>query len=269
MRQASRQAYDMTYDCCSVLKHVHNNRKSCRGPVVSRCRMRQTSYRVNRPLGWQPTEKQYWSHVYAPVNPDKGGMYRKRCYVPRGYSEEIRGLLCRIRRYGSSAKEQSDFFPRISGSPSKNKFLQRSNVTLIYITGSVKITEKELVEQVISVVSGTLQILTFLSVASNARNARSNAERNGEAESCWSRVNNCRAFSVTSNARNTRSNAERNDEAKSCRSRVNNCQEPSKDRIIKIYTPNKTLDSDWTRVEHFSDPILLCTVPKWKQNGRQ
>ena len=153
------------------------------------------------------------------------------------------------------------FFPRISGSPSKNKFLQRSNVTLIYITGSVKITEKELVEQVISVGSGTLQILTFLSVASNARNARSNAERNGEAESCWSRVNNCQALSVTSNARNTRSNAERNDEAKSCRSRVNNCQEPSKDRIIKIYTPNKTLDSDWTRVEHFSDPILLCTVP--------
>ena len=50
----------MTYDCRSVLKHVlkcydifsdlHNNRKSCRGPVVSRCRMRQKSYRVNRPL---------------------------------------------------------------------------------------------------------------------------------------------------------------------------------------------------------------------------
>ena len=47
-----RQAYDMTYDCRSVLKHVlkcydifsdvHNNRKSCRGPVVSRCRMRQS-----------------------------------------------------------------------------------------------------------------------------------------------------------------------------------------------------------------------------------
>ena len=49
---SSRQAYDMTYDCPSVLKHVlkcydifsdvHNNRKSCRGPVVSRCRMRQS-----------------------------------------------------------------------------------------------------------------------------------------------------------------------------------------------------------------------------------
>ena len=49
---SSRQAYDMTYDCRSVLKHVlkcydifsdvHNNRKSCRGPVVSRCRMRQS-----------------------------------------------------------------------------------------------------------------------------------------------------------------------------------------------------------------------------------
>ena len=48
---SSRQAYDITYDCRSVLKHVlkcydifpdlHNNRKSCRGPVVSRCRMRQ------------------------------------------------------------------------------------------------------------------------------------------------------------------------------------------------------------------------------------
>ena len=47
-----RQAYDMTYDCRSVLKHVlkcydifsdvHNNCKSCRGPVVSRCRMRQS-----------------------------------------------------------------------------------------------------------------------------------------------------------------------------------------------------------------------------------
>ena len=47
-----RQAHDMTYDCRSVLKHVlkcydtlsdvHNNRKSCRGPVVSRCRMRQS-----------------------------------------------------------------------------------------------------------------------------------------------------------------------------------------------------------------------------------
>ena len=46
-----RQAYDMTYDCRSVLKHVlkcydifsdvHNNRKSRSGPVVSRCRMRQ------------------------------------------------------------------------------------------------------------------------------------------------------------------------------------------------------------------------------------
>ena len=58
---SSRQAYDMTYDCRSVLKHVlkcydifsdvHNNRKSCRGPVVSRCRMRQKSYRVNRPEG--------------------------------------------------------------------------------------------------------------------------------------------------------------------------------------------------------------------------
>ena len=49
---SSRQAYDMTYDCRSVLKHVlkcydifsdvHNNRKSFRGPVVSRCRMRQS-----------------------------------------------------------------------------------------------------------------------------------------------------------------------------------------------------------------------------------
>ena len=49
---SSRQAYDMTYDCRSVLKHVlkrydifsdvHNNCKSCRGPVVSRCRMRQS-----------------------------------------------------------------------------------------------------------------------------------------------------------------------------------------------------------------------------------
>ena len=49
---SSRQAYDMTYDCRSVLKHVlkcydifsdvHNNRKSCRGPVVSRCRMQQS-----------------------------------------------------------------------------------------------------------------------------------------------------------------------------------------------------------------------------------
>ena len=45
----------MTYDCRSVLKHVlkccdifsdvHNNRKSCRGPVVSRCRMRQSRTR--------------------------------------------------------------------------------------------------------------------------------------------------------------------------------------------------------------------------------
>ena len=43
---SSRQAYDMTYDCRSVLKHVlkcydifsavHNNSKSCRGPVISR-----------------------------------------------------------------------------------------------------------------------------------------------------------------------------------------------------------------------------------------
>ena len=42
----------MTYDCRSALKHVlkcddilsdvHNNRKSCRGAVVSRCRMRQS-----------------------------------------------------------------------------------------------------------------------------------------------------------------------------------------------------------------------------------
>ena len=50
--RSSRQAYDMTYDCRSVLKHVlkcydifsdvHNNRKSCRGPVISRCRMRQS-----------------------------------------------------------------------------------------------------------------------------------------------------------------------------------------------------------------------------------
>ena len=57
---SSRQAYGMTYDCRSVLKRVlkcydvfsdvHNDRKSCRGPVVSRCRMRQKSYRVNRPL---------------------------------------------------------------------------------------------------------------------------------------------------------------------------------------------------------------------------
>ena len=57
---SSRQAYDMIYDCRSVLKHVLkcfdifpdvlNNCKSCRGPVVSRCRMRQKSYRVNRPL---------------------------------------------------------------------------------------------------------------------------------------------------------------------------------------------------------------------------
>ena len=49
---SSRQAYDMTYDCRSILKHVlkfydifsdvHNNRNSCRGPVVSRCRMRQS-----------------------------------------------------------------------------------------------------------------------------------------------------------------------------------------------------------------------------------
>ena len=49
---SSRQTYEMTYDCRSVLKHVlkcydifsdvHNNRKSCRGPVVSRCRMRQS-----------------------------------------------------------------------------------------------------------------------------------------------------------------------------------------------------------------------------------
>ena len=49
---SSRQAYNITYDCRSVLKHVlkcydifsdvHNNRKSCRGPVVSRCRMRQS-----------------------------------------------------------------------------------------------------------------------------------------------------------------------------------------------------------------------------------
>ena len=48
----SRQAYDMTYDCRSLLKRVlncydifsdvHNNRKSCRGPVVSCCRMRQS-----------------------------------------------------------------------------------------------------------------------------------------------------------------------------------------------------------------------------------
>ena len=51
----------MTYDCRSVLKHVlkcydifpdvHNNREQCRGPVESSCRMRQKSYRVNRPLG--------------------------------------------------------------------------------------------------------------------------------------------------------------------------------------------------------------------------
>ena len=49
---SSRLAYDMTYDCRSVLKHflkcydifsdIYNNRKSCRGPVVSRCRMRQS-----------------------------------------------------------------------------------------------------------------------------------------------------------------------------------------------------------------------------------
>ena len=40
MRQAheDRQAYDMTYD---IFSDVHNNLKSCRGPVVSRCRMRQ------------------------------------------------------------------------------------------------------------------------------------------------------------------------------------------------------------------------------------
>ena len=53
---SSRQAYDMTYDCRSFLKRVlksydifsdvHNNRKSCRGHVVSR--MGQKSYRVNR-----------------------------------------------------------------------------------------------------------------------------------------------------------------------------------------------------------------------------
>ena len=63
---SSRQAYDMTYDCRRVLKHVlkcydifadvHNNRKSCRGPDVSRCRMRQKSYRVNRPLSSLLTE---------------------------------------------------------------------------------------------------------------------------------------------------------------------------------------------------------------------
>ena len=49
---SSRQAYDMTYDCRSVLKHVlkcydifsdvHNNSKSCRALVVSRCCMRQS-----------------------------------------------------------------------------------------------------------------------------------------------------------------------------------------------------------------------------------
>ena len=54
---SSRQAYDMTYDCRSVLKHVlkcydifsdvHNNRKSCRGPVVG---LSTKSYRVNRPF---------------------------------------------------------------------------------------------------------------------------------------------------------------------------------------------------------------------------
>ena len=48
---SSRQAYEMTYDCRSILKDVlkcydifsdvHNNRKSCRGPVVSRCRVWQ------------------------------------------------------------------------------------------------------------------------------------------------------------------------------------------------------------------------------------
>ena len=53
-----RQAYDMTYDCCSVFKRVlkcydifsdvHNNRKSCRGHVVSR--MGQKSYRVRADL---------------------------------------------------------------------------------------------------------------------------------------------------------------------------------------------------------------------------
>ena len=61
MRQAheDRQAYDMTYDCRSVLKHVlkcydifsdvNNNRKSCRRPVVSLSHATK-SYRVNRPL---------------------------------------------------------------------------------------------------------------------------------------------------------------------------------------------------------------------------
>ena len=49
---SSRQAYDMTYDCRSVVKHVlkcydifsdvHNSRRSCRALVVSRCRMRQS-----------------------------------------------------------------------------------------------------------------------------------------------------------------------------------------------------------------------------------
>ena len=57
---SSRQAYGMTYDCHSVFKRVskcydifsdvHNNRKSCRGHVVSR--MGQKSYRVNRPLSF-------------------------------------------------------------------------------------------------------------------------------------------------------------------------------------------------------------------------
>ena len=64
---SARQAYDMTYDCRSVLKHVlkccdiffdvQNNRKSCRRPVVSRCRMRQKSYLVNWPLNSGATNK--------------------------------------------------------------------------------------------------------------------------------------------------------------------------------------------------------------------
>ena len=64
---SARQAYDVTYDCRSVLKHVlkccdifsdlHNNRKLCLGPAVSRCRMRQKSYLVNRPLNPGATSK--------------------------------------------------------------------------------------------------------------------------------------------------------------------------------------------------------------------
>ena len=61
----------MTYDCRSVLKHVlkcydifsdvHNNCKSCRGPVVSLSHATK-SYRVNRPLDCKTAVFESWSN---------------------------------------------------------------------------------------------------------------------------------------------------------------------------------------------------------------